>query len=182
MNSPTKLNKTTTFVQEGLSQFSELQVFNFSAAEQQFEQTCFNTLLSHVSSKQIGKILFLSLNGSRLYNTAIPQDPSAVQDVDMVGIFCAPVDLKLSLFKTVSVPQTITNNKQPTKLWVLQDKCNVDYYFHEIEKLCNMLLESNPTGVELLFGNENKLFLCDPSWLQLLQLKCDFLTRTLVKR
>lgn len=169
-----------------ISSFPNVQVQNYdsNSNDHQFYKECFNALLDNFSTVDFGRVVFVSLSGSRMYNTRVPQDPSILQDIDTVGIFCAPIKKYLGLYKS-QIQQTVTNNKSAHKLLVEEagQKGTVDYYFHEIEKFCQMLIDSNPTGVELLFACDEKLCLQDVNaWTIVHEMRKQFISKQLVKK
>jgi predicted nucleotidyltransferase len=127
-------------------------------------------------------LAFISLGGSRLYNTVVDKGLSEI-DVDVTAIYLCETRQLLGLDekkKDFLIPCITNNDSTASKNDV------IDYTVYEISRFVHLLLTGNPTAVELLFGNEKKLYLTtndviDREWELLIQQRKHFITKELIR-
>ena len=100
--------------------------------------------------------MFEAIIGSHAYGTNVE-----TSDVDIRGIFCHPINDRISLYK---LPNEISEEKQ------------IDIKFYELEKFMSLLKDCNPNIIEYLWTPQDCIKFCDKRMDLLLLNKKEFIT------
>jgi predicted nucleotidyltransferase len=85
-------------------------------------------------------ILFLTVGGSRVYDTAIDDS-----DHDLLGAFSLPLDRFIGIDTPSPKALTLTGSIER------MDDYKAEYHLHEIGKFCSLVARCNPSALESVF-------------------------------
>jgi predicted nucleotidyltransferase len=135
-----------------------------------------NEFMDYTAPLFYQKLAFVSVSGSRLYNTVA--FTGSENDIDVVGIYLCDTRQLLGIDdkkKDFLVPAVRNNNPD-----------TIDYTVYELSRFVHLLITCNPAAIEVLFGCEKKLYITtdnkiDEEWNLLLEKRSAFITKDLVK-
>ncbi len=95
-------------------------------------------------------LIFLGYRGSHSHGTYIePSDPSGVDDVDLLGVYVAPIEHYLGL-----------GREEAYERW----EGPYDCVFYELRKFVRLLLKSNPNVLSMLWLDDEHVLYEDENW------------------
>lgn len=108
-------------------------------------------------------LVFLGYRGSHSHGTYVPpSDPSGVDDVDLLGVFVAPVEHYLGF-----------GGRSTFEVW----EGHYDCVFYEWKKFVSLLLKSNPNVMSMLWLKDEHVFYRDESWRLLMENRDTFVSK-----
>lgn len=95
-------------------------------------------------------LVFLGYRGSHSHGTYVaPSDPDGVDDVDLLGVFVAPIEHYLGF-----------GRKDTYEVW----EGHYDFVFYEFRKFVSLLLKSNPNVMSMLCLDNEHVLQGDEHW------------------
>eukprot|EP01129_Flabellula_baltica_P007395 TRINITY_DN2874_c0_g1_i1.p1 TRINITY_DN2874_c0_g1~~TRINITY_DN2874_c0_g1_i1.p1 ORF type:complete len:579 (+),score=127.52 TRINITY_DN2874_c0_g1_i1:207-1943(+) len=161
------MEKKERDIEEKKKAASKVQVFNDWKEEEKLvvdENHLCNWFLEKLNS--IGDLLFVSMYGSRRYNTSVPGS-----DVDFVAAIKYPIKLMSGLEKMDSIL------KNP------QDSI-YDYSVHAIEHICELLLLSDTKVIEVIYESQDSQVYESDLWTEFKTMvkKLDIINKEVVRK